>query len=362
MKYLIIIVLLSPLGILAQQKGFVINGTVSGLPDQSTVTLTDVNNPTDTLARATVKQGAFVLKGMIKEPNLHQLNFAGPQKKSVIFIGNDNVIVKGSVENIQQLDVKGSAVQNDFVAFQATFNPLFQRLTQLNQQINATSNIQPTDTLMLAYKDQFEKIKNAIDQFVANKKTSPVTPFLMVVTGELEQDMQRQEMRFSQLSPEVQQGFYGKILKSQIDASKIGAIGTEAIGFTQNDAEGKPVSLSSFRGKYVLVDFWASWCRPCRMENPNVVSAYNKFKGKNFTVLGVSLDRDRDPWLQAIKDDQLTWTHVSDLKFWNNEVAQKYNITSIPQNFLIDPQGKIIGKNLRGEELQSKLCQLLGCN
>jgi peroxiredoxin len=140
------------------------------------------------------------------------------------------------------------------------------------------------------------------------------------------------------------------------------AIGTAAIDFTQQDTSGKDVSLSSFKGKYVLIDFWASWCGPCRMENPNVVEAYKKFSNKNFTVLGVSLDRARAPWIQAIKEDNLTWTQVSDLQYWNNAVARLYNIQSIPQNFLIGPDGKIIAKNLRGTALESKLCELLGCN
>jgi len=137
-----------------------------------------------------------------------------------------------------------------------------------------------------------------------------------------------------------------------------------AMEFTQPDTTGTPVALSSFRGKYVLVDFWASWCGPCRQENPNVVETFNKFNTKNFTVLGVSLDRpgQKSKWIDAIHEDKLTWTHVSDLKFWDNEVAKLYKVQSIPQNILLDPDGKIIAKNLRGPALEAKLCEILGCN
>ncbi|MFM7838465.1 MAG: peroxiredoxin family protein, partial [Chitinophagaceae bacterium] len=169
------------------------------------------------------------------------------------------------------------------------------------------------------------------------------------------------ERRFAQVEATQQKGFFGRILQQQIDDSKVGNVGSKAVPFTQNDTAGNPISLSSFRGKYVLIDFWASWCRPCRMENPNVVNAYQRFKNKNFTVLGVSLDRSRPDWLRAISDDRLTWTHVSDLKFWGNEVAQRYRVQSIPQNFLISPEGIVVAKNLRGGELINRLCAILGC-
>lgn len=354
----IISLLLFPFAISAQEK-FSISGNIQGLPDGSSVSISNPNIPTDTLARTNVKQGAFELTGKIDEPNLYQLNFDGIQKKSILFIGNDNVKVNGSTEALQDIVVSGSAVHDDFERFKKTFNPLFQELTSLGQQMQIAASISKDDSLSTAYKNHLEKIKNAVDNFVRERPASPVAPFVVLVTSELEQDVPTLERRYNALDKKVQSGFYGNIVKQQIDNNKAGALGSIAPDFSQADVDGKQVALSSYKGKYVLIDFWASWCRPCREENPNVVKAYNKYKDRNFTVLGISLDKDRAPWLKAIKDDKLDWTQLSDLKFWNNEVAAKYKIQSIPQNFLIDPSGKIIAKNLRGRDLDKQLSELI---
>jgi len=136
-------------------------------------------------------------------------------------------------------------------------------------------------------------------------------------------------------------------------------VGKQAPDLTLPDANGKMVSISSFRGKYLLVDFWASWCAPCRAENPNVVTAYNEFKGKNFTILGVSLDKDKDAWQQAIRADHLDWTHISDLRFWQSQAVNTFGFNGIPFNVLIDPQGKVIAQALRGDELENELKTVL---
>ena len=359
MRRIAFLLLMFPLLTQAQtKKSFLITGKLKSVPDNAQVVLLGFNG-TDTLTQTKVANGSFILKGSVENTDARIILFPSLQRRMVLFMGNDTININGTSET--DVAITGSPSNIDYEEFLYDIKPLNDYIDYYRNQAMSATAQGLHDSALIELNTAYNIYQNAIDRFIARKKTSPVAALLLAYSYDTDpnRDVLALEKRYNQLEGVALQSQFAKNLTEVIKEDKIGAVGTQSLDFTQTDTAGKKVSLSQFKGKYVLVDFWASWCRPCRMENPNVVAAYNKYKQKNFTVLSVSLDQEKNNWIQAIHADNLTWTHVSDLKQFQNAVAELYHVKEIPQNILVDPAGKIIAKNLRGDALEQKLSELL---
>jgi peroxiredoxin len=314
-----------------------------------------------------VINGKFSVSGKLTEPipvkvSLNETATAGTFAEFILDAGVVKIIIP---KNMAEVKVEGSKVFTDILNFKAAQAPFSERIKGIDQEAQkAFSEGKGTDSLRTVFMSRINKAQSDFvsfqKEFVKKNPDKFISLLLLPEILKVTQHFLVGDTLFNALSTKIKSTPTAKRVKEYINSEKRLSIGAIAPDFTQTDTINKKLSLSSLRGKYVLLDFWASWCGPCRQENPNVVEAYEAFKNKGFTVLGVSLDRDKKSWIGAIHKDNLNWNHVSDLQQWSNQVAVLYGIQSIPGNFLIDPQGKIIGRNLRGADLTDKLRELLG--
>lgn len=327
----------------------------------------------------TINNGSFTLKGTLTEPTRFSLRLivdsAEAAAKGItrrpamardfltVYVDKGDVSII-TVDSFSNSQVKGSKVHDEYMKVNAATRPFTDKQNELGKQFTAAMRAKDTEAAK-KLEDQLDDLDNDINKvkldYARNNPNSPYAFFAVREGAGYSIDADAVEPVFNLLPATVKGSVSGKAFADRLEIAKKTRVGMMAMDFTQNDTADMPVKLSSLRGKYLLIDFWASWCGPCRRENPNLVKVFNQYKDKGFHILGVSLDRpgQKDRWMKAIYDDKLAWTQVSDLKFWDNDVAKQYGIQAIPQNYLLDPQGKIIAKGLRGEDLEKKLAEVL---
>jgi len=380
-KIFIFIIALLPAIAFAQDSSipapFIINAKIGSLGSPARAYLFYQLGANKIIDSSLIVQGAFKFNGNVIDPGEAYLvidhtgggsSKLDPKSADALsfFIEKGAINVASATDSVTKAQITGSPVNTAFKTLMADLAPIFVKAKAMTAQENTVPDAQKnTDAYQAGVNDKHKALAaEQTEIFKKFIKENPNNFISLVVLSQMgpNTDVSVLKPLYDGLGQNLKDMETGKQLKHSIDALMPTALGATAPDFTQNDVNGAPVALSSFRGKYVLIDFWASWCGPCRAENPTVVKAYNKYKDKNFTVLGVSLDKPegKADWLAAIKSDGLVWTQVSDLSFWNNKVALLYAVQSIPHNFLLDPTGKIIAKDLRGADLDNKLIEIFG--
>jgi peroxiredoxin len=342
---------LSKLGIELPGAWFTVIGNIKGLKDSTQVFLANMSDGKN-LAQGMALKGQFKLHGQVEHEGLYVISFTGYNDFLTLFMANDSIAVTGDAGHMGTLVIKGAALEDDFVAYRHGFDAEAGKLSELLQRINAALQGTKKDSLTREYK---KIVLAKADTFLKQKPASPVSCFILFTIAGLLDTLPELEQRFDRLLPEAKKGMYAESIKRKLNEDKVNPVGTIAPDFTQNDTTGKAVTLHSLKGRYVLIYFWAGWCKQCKDEIPHLAALYDQYMNRKFTILGVSLDMERDTWVKAVAETKMKWLQVSDLKYWDNEVARIYKIESIPQNILVDTNGMIIGKNLTIEELQKKM-------
>ncbi|MDJ1496323.1 TlpA disulfide reductase family protein [Cytophagaceae bacterium DM2B3-1] len=344
---------------LPTKTGFTINGNVRGLKVKKLYMKYMVNG-VEKADTAIVTAGKFVFKGRVEEPEMAMIYSTDVRLQKIFYVENTIMSLTGSADSLDKLRITGSAVQADYEVFEKEIWANRKKVTDLYQQANAAKE-KGDSVLMKELMTQSDILYNKEDDIRKNfivTHTQSFTSLNELMNWANAANHTEAQAIYDKLDDKIKQTHKARELVERLESLKRAQVGQAAMDFTQYSLNGKEVNLSSYKGKYVLLEFWASWCGPCRQENPNLREAYLKYKDKGFDILGVSLDDNKDRWSKALDKDGLPWTQVSDLKGWRNVVAVQYGIRAIPANFLIDPQGKIIARDLRGEKLNEQLAKI----
>jgi peroxiredoxin len=347
----------------AQEKHYVLTAKIEGAEGVSFVLQTSAQGRPVYLDTVVVVNGSFTITGgSVDFPQMVSLVTLDRKKGLSFYLENREITITANIDALNRAVISGSKTQDELLSLDAAMKALtdrYQTLTKGLQEATQANDKGKMADLTTQLNSLVKEAKAIQKDFVVKHPASFATPQIL---GGLMNDFSATEIEglIASMSPEVAATPAIVDLKFRLVALKKVDIGQKPPDFTLPDTDGKPVSLYSKVGaRVLLVDFWAGWCSPCRKENPNVVKVYKEFHEKGFDILGVSLDQTEAVWKKAIADDKLTWTQVSDLKYWNSVAAKLYAVNSIPANFLLDKNGIIVAKNLRGEELYNKIKKLI---
>ncbi|RLD90266.1 MAG: hypothetical protein DRJ09_04805 [Bacteroidetes bacterium] len=348
-----------------KDTNFNLHVTITGMSDSTMVFLKErEENGWITVDSSLLSETKATLAGNIESPDVFYLIIDKVRGAFPIFIEQGDINFTSDKKNLRDYKIENSKSHADYENFMGNVLGSFDKKVQALGSKYGIAQRNGDTAEVARLENEYEGIqndkKNAMLNYVKEHSSSVVGPYIIYSNAYMF-DLKQLEDAVNSTGKSLANNKYVKLLNDKVTTLKKVQIGQPFIDFTQDNPQGNSISLASIveKNKYVLVDFWASWCQPCRGENPNVVNAFQKYHDKGFTVFGVSFDSKKDNWIKAIQDDGLTWTHVSDLKGWGNAVGKLYGIQSIPQNILIGPEGKIIARNVRGKALQDKLKELL---